>query len=153
MCAEDVRAIHDSGGLLGIMMDKGLLGTKVLLQKISAIKDADQQKQTYVKLIWDNIFEAIKAVGQKSAWDIIALGTDYDGIITHIDHYPNLANMMDLKQDLITYLTDTAYQEKFWFGYTPQELVHKMMHQNTIEVLKKYFMNPVQQVTPSLIFS
>lgn len=138
LCAEDVRAIHQSGGLLGIMMDKGMLAHKSYLKKIDGLEES-AQKDAFVKLIWDNIFEAIRSVNKKTAWDIIAFGSDFDGIITHIDSYPNYAYLPQLQHDMLTYLEQYRYKQDLWFGYEPAELVHKILTENTMHFLRKYY--------------
>ncbi len=139
MCNEDIRAIHQSKGLMGIMMDKGLLGGVRTLKRIDAINDEIIQRNAYVALIWDNIFQAIKVVQQKTAWDIISIGSDYDGIITHVDCYHNISQLHSLKEDLIDYLKKYQTNKYLWYGYSPEELVHKIMQGNAINFMKNNF--------------
>ncbi|GIV32841.1 MAG: hypothetical protein KatS3mg031_0376 [Chitinophagales bacterium] len=136
---EEVRIIHASGGLLGIMMDKGNLAGIKTLQYLSSIHDEEKKKEEWCRLIWTNIFQAIKAVKQRSAWDIIAIGTDYDGGISHVDLYQSAENMGDLEKDLITYLDKTKFHRELWYGYHPDELVAKIMRENSIGFLKAHF--------------
>ncbi len=136
---EEVRIIHQSGGLIGLMMDRGMLGGLNLIKKIADIKDSKKQRQEYTRLFWDNAFQMVKAVGDKSGWDVIAIGTDFDGTITHMDPYESAAKFPLLQQDLIAYLEENRYQEDLWFGYSPQELVQKIMHENAIRFYKIFF--------------
>jgi microsomal dipeptidase-like Zn-dependent dipeptidase len=90
---EEIQLIHESQGLIGLMLDKGNLGGVATVQKISAIADKEKQKQEFCKLFWDNAFQIVRAVGEKSGWDIISLGSDFDGSITHLDPYETAGKM------------------------------------------------------------
>ena len=136
---EEICLIHDSGGIAGIMMDKALLGGPATIQKITAIEDKQMQKEAFLRLILDNIFQMIKAVGKKSAWDILTLGTDYDGLIMHVDAYPDAASARNLYKDLIYYLESREYQRELWFGYEPREMITKLMQTNAMDFLKRNF--------------
>lgn len=136
---EEAKIIHDSEGLIGFMMDKGNLGGTDLIKKLSLIKDADKLKQAYLHLYLDNIFQLVKAIGQKSGWDIIAFGSDYDGTITHIDPYPTSAKLPTFRNDLIDYLEKNQYEKEYWYGYTAEELIDKMMFKNAMDFYKKFF--------------
>ena len=136
---EEIRIIHDSEGMIGIMLDKGLLGGQRLLKIISNINDDQRRKNEYSKLIFTNIFQVAKAVGQKSAWDIVTIGSDFDGGITHIDHYDNASTFVDLHSDLVAYLDKTQMCKELWFGYRPREIVNKIMRENAILFMEKHF--------------
>ncbi len=137
---EEARIIHDSEGLIGLMMDKGNLGGIDLIKSISEIKDAEKQHSEFAQLFLDNALQLVKAVGRKSGWDIIAIGTDFDGTITHIDPYESAAKMPLLQQDIIRYLEKNQYHKDLWFGYTPQEIAEKIFYRNAMDFYKKYFL-------------
>lgn len=136
---EEARIIHHSEGLIGFMMDKGNLGGIDLIKKISAIQNEKKKRKEFVQLFLDNIFQLVKAVGEKSGWNIIAFGSDFDGTITHIDLYPSAATLPAFKQDLIDYLEKYEYQKEYWFGYTPTELMDKVFYKNAMDFYKKFF--------------
>ena len=136
---EEVRIIHKSGGLIGLMMDRGMLGGLDLIKKIAEIENSEKQRKEYSRLFWDNAFQLVKAVGDKSGWDVVAIGTDFDGTITHMDPYESAAKFPMLQQDLINYLEENRYQEDWWFGYSPQELVKKIMNENAMRFYKRFF--------------
>src|SRR5690606_13236552 len=136
---EEVRIIHESKGLIGLMMDRGMLGGFDAVQKIAAIEDKERQRSEYCKLFWDNAFQVIKAIEHRSAWDCLALGTDFDGTITHMDPYETSAKIPDFKNDLIKFLENTRYQEDLWFTYTPKDLVRKIMQENAMRFYSEFF--------------
>jgi microsomal dipeptidase-like Zn-dependent dipeptidase len=136
---EEARIIHDSEGLIGLMVDKGNLGGIDLIKEISEMKDLAKQRKAFAHLFLDNAFQLVKAVGQKSGWNMIAFGSDFDGTITHMDPYPTAAELPLLQQDLIAFLKEKSYQQELWFGYTPKEIVDKIFYKNAMDFYKKYF--------------
>jgi microsomal dipeptidase-like Zn-dependent dipeptidase len=136
---EEVRIIHQSGGLVGLMMDRGMLGGVEAVKRITEITDSKKQREEYSRMFWDNAFQLVKAIDNKSGWDVVAIGTDFDGSITHMDPYESAEKFPVLQQDLIEYLDQHRYQEDLWFDYTPIELVRKIMHGNAMQFYKKFF--------------
>ncbi len=136
---EEIKLIHESQGLIGLMLDKGNLGGVNAVQKISAIDDIIKQKEEFCKLFWDNAFQIVKAVGDKSGWDIIALGSDFDGSITHLDPYETSSKLPEFKTDLIEFLEMYDYQKDLWYKYKPEQLVHKIMQDNAMKFYEKFF--------------
>jgi len=136
---EEIRIIHDSDGILGIMLDKGILGGMKVLSRIDQLKDEDKRKEEFIRLIFANIFQVVKAVGKKTAWDIINIGSDYDGGITHIDNYHNASTFVNLYKDLVSYLYQTEDHKELWFGYRPRQIVNKIMRENALRFLERHF--------------
>lgn len=138
LCDEEILIIHESGGMIGIMMDKGILGSPRTLNAIESEKDQGKQKQAFIRLLLDNVFRMVKAIGDRSAWDTISMGTDYDGLITHIPFYPEGASIRELRADLQEFLFSRQYKKELWFDYTPEQLVRKVMQENPVAFLKKH---------------
>ena len=136
---EEAKIIHQSKGLIGLMMDRGILGGKKTIDKIAALEDQEKQRQEYSKLFWDNAFQIVKAVDDASGWDVVAFGSDFDGTITHMDPYESSAKLPLLQEDLINYLEETKYREELWYGFTPRQLVQKIMYENAMQFYKRFF--------------
>lgn len=136
---EEIRIIHNSGGLIGIMIDKGLLASQNILDKIKALGNPAERKEALVEIIAQNIFQIVRAIGNRSAWDVLALGTDYDGLITHVDLYPDATSLPDFRTDLIDFIQRKSYGEDLWFGYSPAEFVQKILQHNTIDFMRRHF--------------
>lgn len=136
---EEIRIIHESQGIIGIMMDKGNLGGIKKLQEISAIEDERKKTDAFSELIWENIFQIIRAVKQPTAWDIIGIGTDYDGMISHVDVYKNAESFHAMQNNLAEYLDKNKLHKHLWYHYKPQELVHKIFRENSMNFFRRAF--------------
>jgi hypothetical protein len=139
LCDEDIYNICESGGVIGIMMDKGLLCSPDKVKQIRTISDVEKKKESFIKVILDNLFGIIRAVRKKETWDRIVIGSDYDGMITHFDCYENASRLPEVKNDLISYLKKYGYHEELWYGYSPEELMQKIFTGNVMMFLEKYF--------------
>ncbi len=136
---EEINIIHQSGGIIGIMLDKGLLGSPATNLKIESSVDSSSISRQYCKLICDNLFEIIKSINHHSAWDVPVLASDFDGLINHIPGYNNAGKLPDLESDLITFLKSSKYQEQYWYGMSPETLVNRFMKENALNFLEKNF--------------
>lgn len=177
---DEIRIIHQSGGLIGLMMHEGrnpggkakkAFGNsrrhlqrietfaKTKLFPIRIIKYREQAKnklrQLYFTLFMSNIFHIIRTINHPSAWDIICLGTDYDGLLDTYQSYNNLSTLKLLEEDMCLFLENpqplTVYEKNkeiqlsvseikdLMFGYSSEDLVHRISHLNVEHFLEKNF--------------
>lgn len=136
---DEVNHILASNGLIGLMMDKGNLGGLNEVREVSGITDTGKMRKAFSKLFWDNVFQIVKAAGCKEGWDIVSLGTDYEGTITHMDPYESSAKLPLFASDLQQYLEETDYRSELWYGYSPAKLVSKIMRENAMKFYERYF--------------
>lgn len=136
---EEINYIHESGGLIGVMLDKGLLGSPDTLKTIRALKSENQRKKAFITLLLDNIFHIVRAVGDRRGWDVVTMGSDFDGMITHMDPYPTASAIPNLYQDLLDFLAITEYKNHLWYGYSPEEILSKLFRENALNFLKLNF--------------
>lgn len=143
LCDEDVQEIHKSKGVLGIMLDKnklvGDLGKKAYDETIPG---SVQRRKVAVKILWMNIFACIRAVNERSAWDIITIGSDFDGMISPFEFYPRSNEMPDMAADMLDFLKNPSdifnlftksEVERLMFGYTPEEIMRKVFFDNAYQ--------------------
>ena len=120
-------------------MDKGVIGGGGVKKIIKTLENDRQKKDEYIKLILTNIFHIVDVGGTISAWDIINIGSDFDGAIQHIDPYESAEKFTTLYDDLVGYLERTEFHKELWYGYSPVELIGKVMRENAIGFLEKNF--------------
>jgi microsomal dipeptidase-like Zn-dependent dipeptidase len=143
LSAEDIREIHLSKGLIGIMLDKykliGGLSEKLIEETVPG---SIQRRRLYAKIVWANVFTCIHAVGEKSAWDIVSVGSDFDGMIVPFETYPRANEMIDLANDLLYFLKNPEPIfdifskediEKLMYGLSAEEIMQKFMYQNGLD--------------------
>jgi microsomal dipeptidase-like Zn-dependent dipeptidase len=166
LCREDLVEIFNSNGLIGIQLDEKRIMGPLALNELKLRTDAgggSEQKFVYAKAIWANIFCAIDELDQsgikdlKKAWDLFAIGSDFDGLINHLDSFESAAKMNDLKstmsyflqepEEIILFYKDKNTQytlnlqdiERLKCGYSNQALVDKVFCDNPLDFLKRTF--------------
>lgn len=157
----DIKMIHKSGGLIGIILSQSrLLGSETLstvkhhLKQIRKhpnrkAKLSAANKRIFIKAILANIFHIIRVIGKKSAWDIISIGSDFDGMINGLKGYDKAENYLDLYNDMNDYIeNDNGIKEinlsrnemkQLMFNYSSQEIIEKIMSKNALVFTRRYF--------------
>ncbi len=145
---EDVQAVYNSGGLIGIMLDKyKLVGNLGKQTYIKTIAGSELRRQAYIKAIWANFFAAVNAINEISAWDILCFGSDFDGMITPFEPYSRANDMPELAHDLQQFLenptaiptlfTKTDIQ-RLCFGLSPNTIMQKIMRENAFRFIVRH---------------
>ena len=139
---EDITKIVNTNGLLGLIMDKyKLCGKKGKKAMDETLAGTIQRRKVNLKIILANIFTAINAYEGKKAWDHIAIGSDFDGMIIPFETYSSSAQLDNLAKDLHNFFehpTDIfnlfTKEEiiSLMYDYSPEELVKKIMSENAL---------------------
>ena len=120
-------------------------------------------KDMYLKLVWSNIFHIIKVVKEgrsesdtaANGWKMIALGSDYDGLVDPLNSFPEVASFPELKREMIDYLKSgkeicfaqngvaqplpDAEVRELMFGQSAEAILDGILFGNTDHFLGKYF--------------
>lgn len=101
VCEEDIIMIVKTGGLFGLSFDQRILGIK---------KKNKKSKRNGIELLWDNIEGIAKSAyanpnlsesEKPKIWKCMTLGTDFEGLIDPIDHYPTVLEFELFSNNLI----------------------------------------------------
>ena len=60
-------------------------------------------------------------------------------LVAYSSEYVRMEVETALENYLIDYLKTYGYQEELWYGYTPHELVRKIMQTNAMNFYKRFF--------------
>lgn len=141
ICGEDVREIVNSGGLIGIQMDKKrLVGSRVKITE-----------DNVTEVIIANILKCVEFGGIQT-WNHISIGSDFDGMITHLpgllksEDFPKLyfeiLNFLICPKDIL-FKGDLIYSKEkidsLIGGRYVKELVDRIFGLNAKEFLKRNF--------------
>lgn len=136
---EEIRIIHETDGLIGLMLDKNKLGGGRFFKSLKALKDEQQIRDAYCSIFMDNALQIVSSVGDKTGWDRVALGSDYDGAISHVDFYDKSSAIPRLHDDLVSFLERTRHGRALWHGYEPYEIIDKILRKNVMDFYQKHF--------------
>jgi microsomal dipeptidase-like Zn-dependent dipeptidase len=142
MFDEDIREIYATSGILGIMLDKYRCGGNLGNELVDESREGSvQRRKAYVHLLVANMLEVVDVLKCKEAWDIISLGSDFDGMINAMETYDQAIKLPTLRDDLISYfetpedifdLFPKRKVQRYMYGMSATEIVDKVMGGNLI---------------------
>jgi len=149
---DELILIEKSNGIFGIQLDeRRIFDTKMKKDILKeARKDMTRFGRRHLRqnsyFIWRQI-ETIATYLDNlgfNAWDIQALGTDYDGIINPLNGWWTSKELKDLDQYLIHHARDflrseRAKQLKDFNKLSAERIVEKFMSTNALEFIKRNF--------------
>lgn len=157
----DIEMVHKSNGLIGLILSNSRLPGEETLEDIKftqkqIIKYPDREHEfrkeishDYMKSLTANIFHIVKIAGQKSGWDIMSIGSDFDGMIEPLIGYEKAKDYNNLSDDLGKYIhkcvgieemsMDAQQMKDLMYGYSAKEIVEKVMSSNALDFTRKYF--------------
>jgi microsomal dipeptidase-like Zn-dependent dipeptidase len=184
---EEIEAVYESDGLIGLMADERTLGYDMKEQKKYYRKNAyhlNKELKIYNKSItllldkykippleYDryvnfepflrNLIYTLNHLRIKdskpdsTAWDHIAIGTDFDGFIDPINVFPSLDRMDALRGYIECYFDfflkfnphvndpkvkdNDIWDKRIKFEKNMNDLLNKLFYENTERFIKKYF--------------
>lgn len=167
LCNEDILKIHNSKGLIGVLMHDGRMPGKTYWKAFKAVeKNAKKRKLLQQQMFLTNVYHIIAVVhkvNNEDGWPMITLGSDMDGLIDPFDDYDTAEDLDNFRNDIYSYLEhykniQPGYKIKNLFDaqdgsveYTPSEIetlnkgrsatqiVNGIFHENHNTFLKIYF--------------
>ncbi len=153
---DEILRIHQTKGLIGIMLEDTRLGGDMAVKSIKkSINGSQQHKDEYIKLFLASPLHIAKVIGDASAWDIVALGSDFDGAINPMDTYKDASRMQELRSDIIDFLHRVAdnrlivEKDKYLFSneeittllyhLEPEQIADKILRSNALRFLSDNF--------------
>jgi Membrane dipeptidase (Peptidase family M19) len=161
---EEIQAVYQTGGIIGITMEERALGWKAYNYEENPVtrgrlgcyldslysargekldgklRDSLLKTEPFIR----NLFYIVEMSGCKGteAWDHIAIGSDFDGIMNPIDICPKASDIPNFYRFLCDHLTDfAAYLGKgcFLYDQTPEQAMDKLFFKNGESFIRKYF--------------
>ncbi|UKJ09255.1 membrane dipeptidase [Solitalea lacus] len=144
---EEILEIAKSGGVIGLQLDERRIASKRFKNSLRLeFASASKRKHSNSKMVWNNIQHIVQLLDKNDlfAWDCIAIGSDFDGIIDPINMFWTEEEMDDLVQ----------YTERHAFNFfndpntvlknnynriEPAEVVQRIFQYNAFEFFRKYF--------------
>ncbi len=164
-CDEEIRYIYESDGIIGLNLDRRILGFtmpnytwryKAHIRRMfrelfrrSHYKRDDGLKITFedyyrAEPLLRNIFHVISICGRRdaSAWDHLAIGSDYDGFIQPIHLAPSAESIPSFHRKMVVFtkiFTEIHNQQRLLYGLSPATAMHKFFYTNGRDFMFKYF--------------
>lgn len=134
-CEEDIEMIVKTDGLFGLSFDQRILGIT---------KGNKKSRRNGIELLWDNIQGIAKCaynnpnltdVEKTKVWKCMTLGTDFEGLIDPIDHYPTVLEFELFSNNLIFEVEQTRKDP------TAKHLAHLTSREDTEALVDDFCYN------------
>jgi hypothetical protein len=166
-CDEEIRIIYESDGIIGLNLDRRILGftmsnythlyKKFLRRKFIDIfgnENFNLPDGTMIRFedyyqseaLIRNILRVIEVCGRKdaSAWDHVAIGSDFDGFIHPIKPSSAAEYIPDFHKKMVHFLNafvEIHNQQSLLYGITSEQAMDKFFYTNGRDFILKYFQN------------
>jgi hypothetical protein len=131
--------------LLGISFDRRLLGDSNV-QWFNNLPFLDSERRQSLRLISRMIREFVNIPfyyhleHPLRIWDILCLGTGFEGFGEPLARYATVLQFKTFEEDLIEILERLKKEEPLWFGnFNPEHLARKICFENAVEFVKKHY--------------
>ena len=144
---EEIIEIARSGGIIGLQLDERRIASKQFKRSLRLeLASSTRRKHSNSKMVWNNIEHIVCLLDKHDmfAWDCIAIGSDFDGLVDPINMFWTAEDMDDLMQYIErhahNFLSNTEVPLKNAFNkITALEVVDRIFHYNAYEFFRKYF--------------
>jgi len=147
MCDEDIRIIHRTHGLFGLSFDQRMLGMHQSRKKHSRVEA--------LRAIYNNICGVLGVIyrdpalsdeEKRRAWDMITIGTDFDGYIDPVNGYPTNIELRLMGEHLADYLERESKKSfapaclrHFDATFTPEKAVEQFAIGNAASFVRRHY--------------
>jgi hypothetical protein len=136
---DEIRAINQSGGIIGLNLDQRILSGKKIIDNKPNLHNLEKVRKYWGRQLFKNIKSIAKAVidsevsttkDKKAIWNQIALGTDFDGMINPVDAFITAADFSELKKQLIDEFINWPEFYHYNMGFSPKMLTDNILYKN-----------------------
>lgn len=135
---EDVATIHDTRGVIGLCFDQRICGIKPkeAVPREAWIHPMLQQILGIVDVVW--LDERRSREDRLKVWDIVGIGSDFDGMIDPVSAYPTVSHFQVWADDLHEQLEAISHTRGI-AELGVDELVEKIAWRNAYEFALRHF--------------
>jgi hypothetical protein len=143
----EIVDIEDSDGIFGLQIDERQITNKCEKRRIKFLCWNKKRKlEQWTLLIWNQIQHIADLLDkeERPAWDIISLGTDFDGVIDPINGYWTSVDISNLRRNLEPLVTGylenkRGHWKKSSNEITTKEVLDRFFFKNALDFLEKYY--------------
>jgi microsomal dipeptidase-like Zn-dependent dipeptidase len=149
MFDEDVQMVLESKGIMGLMLDKYRAAGPQAIKELDETRAGSmERRQTYIKLLVLNMMEIVDVAQSVEAWDIISIGSDFDGMINAMETYDQGFKLPSLRSDLLAYfeqptdlwdLYPKRKVQRYMYGLKASNIVDKVMGGNLLAFTERIY--------------
>jgi len=157
LCDDEIIEIFNSNGIIGLNFDERILSGKQVMEEYkSRFSKKDIKKRTmelqrfWAQQMLNNILGIVKAVvnsglipdpDKVKIWEMLAIGTDFDGMINAEDAFLTAEEFVDFRlllEEILPLQNDIG---SFLQGLSVEEALDKLMYENAHNFAKTHYTN------------
>lgn len=143
---DEIISIAKSGGVFCLQLDKRRVANKEAQQFAETSAFADKAI-TRSALVWNQVRHVAELLDEQGlpAWNTVAIGSDFDGIINPINNFLTAESLNTLRQYLLNHAAEymrtigSAKLKKANRETLPADIIDKIFYRNGMEFFKKWF--------------
>lgn len=152
MCDEDIKVIFYTKGLLGLSFDQRILG-------VAMGKKVQSKQRNNIGALWENIKGIAEVIYQETnipaaekekVWNIMTIGTDFDGHINPIDKFKTAKQFGSFRSDLLCIMKKEVAKEvvpaclqAFTSHEDIEKIVDNICYQNAADFVIQHYPDKV----------
>jgi microsomal dipeptidase-like Zn-dependent dipeptidase len=142
----EILELARSKGIFGIQLDERRIANKNTLKSIRNAILMNKIRHYRAELVWNQVQHIAELLDRHDmfAWDCIAIGSDFDGIINPLNGYLTAETYPHLQEYLERYAHNYMSgpgrsRLKFYNQLDPSEIVNRILSTNAMEFMRKWF--------------
>ena len=143
---DEIITIAASKGIFGIQLDERRIASAATLKEIKHAIPMNKIRHYRAELVWNQVRHIIELLDSRElfAWDCIAIGSDFDGVINPLNGYLTAETFPHLQEYLERYIhnymeTDGKTILHTYNQVSPSEAVNRIFSSNAMEFMKQWF--------------
>ncbi len=158
LCDDEIIHIFNSNGIMGLNFDERILSGKAVMddydekfKKKEIKKRSIELQKFWAQQMLNNILGIVNVVvnsGQLAEpakvriWDMLAIGTDFDGMINAEDAFITAEEFIDFRNVLEEIIPLQDNIGHLLQGLSVEQALDKIMYENAYNFAMTYYMNP-----------
>lgn len=139
LCDKEIVLIHKTGGIIGINFDQRILGVA---------SKKDKSKKSHFDFIWNNIIAIVNVIlnsdelnedAKDKVWDLVALGTDFDGYIDPANDFPTAIEFSKFRDELTKMLSEPENEKYLLNNLSAEQIAEKICFDNAYQFVLRHF--------------
>ncbi len=141
----ELVAIAKTNGIFGLQLDERRIANEGTRKKAEGNKNDSEIRYEHARLLWNQVQHIGEILDAENlqAWDIIAIGSDFDGIIDPLNGFWTAEQFPLLEEALSkhahNYLTNPNPIKNQFNKISVKDLMDKVFRLNGINFLQRYF--------------
>jgi microsomal dipeptidase-like Zn-dependent dipeptidase len=141
----EIVAVAKSNGIFGLQLDERRIANAQTLRSVKHSIFMNKIRHYRAELLWDQIQYIAELLDHNDlpAWDCIALGTDFEGIINPINGYLTAESIVHLESFVeryaFNYMNADGKKLKSYNQLPASDIINKIFQLNGMDFIKRYF--------------